>query len=259
MIYFTIYQMKWGTIMTVFVLKLIAIITMLIDHTGAILFPDDYNYRIIGRLAFPIFAFLIAEGYAHTRDIKKYVSRIFIFAMISQIPYYIAFNPINYNVNEVTSYFVHDFNVLFTFVFAILAIFSYENLDKLSAILVVFFISFLAYTLNVDYVYYGVLLVFVFYIIKSKVGKIIGFFVVHVIYLWHSYGIILFTDGAFSINMFAFRDIQMALIMLTPLVSSIFILLYNGKPGSKNLKWFFYVFYSAHILILYLIKLYFFQ
>ena len=63
-------------------LKLFAIITMVIDHIGYALFPEVLLLRIIGRLSLPIFAFLVAEGYHYTRNIKQYMFRIFIFAII---------------------------------------------------------------------------------------------------------------------------------------------------------------------------------
>ena len=77
--------------MNSFQLKIIACILMAIDHVGAIMFPDIDLYRIIGRLSFPIFAFLLTEGYVHTRNLKKYFIRLFIFAIIPQIPYSLAF------------------------------------------------------------------------------------------------------------------------------------------------------------------------
>ncbi len=77
--------------MSSFQLKMIAVITMLIDHIGAVIFPDIIVLRIIGRLAFPLFAFLITEGYRHTSNFNRYLGRLFIFAIISQYPFWLAF------------------------------------------------------------------------------------------------------------------------------------------------------------------------
>ena len=81
--------------MNTYKLKLIAIITMLIDHIAAVLIPSDTMLwlvmRCIGRLAFPIFVFLLVEGFHHTRDVKKYLLRLGAFALISEVPFDLAF------------------------------------------------------------------------------------------------------------------------------------------------------------------------
>lgn len=76
--------------MTAFILKLIASASMLIDHAGLMLFNDNPTMRMIGRLAFPIFAFFIAEGFRYTRDRAKYFMRVFALGLICQIVYTIA-------------------------------------------------------------------------------------------------------------------------------------------------------------------------
>ena len=78
--------------MTSFVLKIIAIITMFIDHLGYAVFNRFSPLNFIGRISFPIFAFQISEGYIHTKNVKKYLARLFIFSLISQIPFYLFIN-----------------------------------------------------------------------------------------------------------------------------------------------------------------------
>lgn len=86
------------------VLKLIAIITMIIDHIGAAFFPDMIIFRSIGRIAFPIFAYQLAIGYKHTSNLAAYARRLFIFACISYTPYIyflgdgLTPNPLAFNV-----------------------------------------------------------------------------------------------------------------------------------------------------------------
>ena len=84
--------------MSNFYLKLIACICMLIDHIGYLFFPQYEFLRVIGRIAFPIFSYLITEGYTHTSSIRKYSLRLLIFALISQIPYMLVFNTSNLNI-----------------------------------------------------------------------------------------------------------------------------------------------------------------
>ena len=73
-------------------LKLIACITMLIDHIGAVFFPSLILLRIIGRLSFPIYCFLLAEGAAHTKHAPRYALRLLLCALISELPYDLAFS-----------------------------------------------------------------------------------------------------------------------------------------------------------------------
>ncbi|MDF2673199.1 MAG: conjugal transfer protein TraX, partial [Clostridiales bacterium] len=99
-------------------LKILAMVTMFIDHVGYMFFPGQMLYRTIGRLAFPIFAYQIAIGYSKTSNLKKYVERLFIFALITQIPYSffnseLSFNPLH-------------FNVLFMFLAAIAVVYIYD-------------------------------------------------------------------------------------------------------------------------------------
>ncbi len=89
--------------MSGFLLKLLALVTMLIDHTGHVLFPGVMWMRYIGRLAFPIYCFLLVEGFLHTRDLRKYMGRLAVFAVISEIPFDLAiygefFEPAHQNV-----------------------------------------------------------------------------------------------------------------------------------------------------------------
>ena len=73
-------------------LKVLAMISMVFDHVGDMFFPGVAWLRMVGRLAMPIFAFFIAEGYSHTHDKKKYLKRMGIFALISEIPFDLAFH-----------------------------------------------------------------------------------------------------------------------------------------------------------------------
>ncbi|WP_312694011.1 TraX family protein, partial [Caproiciproducens sp.] len=87
-------------------LKVLAVVTMLTDHIGAILFPSVLLFRIIGRLSFPLFCFLISEGLLYTANLKGYLERLFFFALISEVPYDLAFHG--------TVYYPQSQNVFFT-------------------------------------------------------------------------------------------------------------------------------------------------
>ena len=77
--------------MTSFQIKLLAIITMVIDHVGLFFFPHLQIFHIIGRLAFPLFAWLIAKGAKYTENINHYLFRLFVFALLSQVQYIMTY------------------------------------------------------------------------------------------------------------------------------------------------------------------------
>ena len=153
--------------MTGNILKIIAMISMFIDHAFKIgILPNILIFHIIGRLAFPIFAYLIAEGLFYTKNIKKYFVNMILFAFISEIPF-----------NLLTSGKVIDIssrNVLFTFLAAIAAVFFIRKInfsDKfISGILKIFtIISFglIVLILETDYSFLGYFLVLIFYFCKN--------------------------------------------------------------------------------------------
>ncbi len=204
--------------MNSFKLKVLACILMFIDHLGAIIFINNDYLRIIGRLSFPIFAFMIVEGYFHSKDIKKYFIRLGLFAIVPQIPYTIAFGP-------------GTLNIFFTLFIGLLAIFLEEKianrfLKYLAVILLVIF----AQVIEVDYGFYGVLLIYIFKIFRNN----------------------------FKALFFSFLILNLSVFNLYPfqyysIFSLIFIRLYNGQLGLRNLwvKYGFYLFYPLHILAIY--------
>lgn len=105
--------------MTSFALKILACITMFIDHLGYIIFHKFSYFNYIGRLAFPIFAFQISEGFVHTKNIKKYFLRLGIFAVLSQIPFSLFHSTFS---NE------FSLNVFFTLFLGLLSIFLYDKI-----------------------------------------------------------------------------------------------------------------------------------
>ena len=121
--------------MSAFTLKIIAVITMFIDHIGYIVYNGKIPYlNFIGRLSFPIFAFQISEGYIHTKNLKKYFFRLFLFAIISQFPFMLF-----------DSLFIDEFylNVFFTLLLGLLSIFIYDKLNnKLIGIIISVLIRF---------------------------------------------------------------------------------------------------------------------
>lgn len=221
--------------MSSFVLKIIAVVSMFCDHFGDCLtngIASTWNY--IGRIAFPIFAFQISEGYIHTHNLKKYFWKLFVFALISQIP----FNLFEYSLG-----FNLSLNVLFTLFLGLLAITAFDKSpNKILGFAGAGICIILGEFLNVDYGYWGVLVVFCFYLFKNN--KLIMSFVFLLLVI------------AKYCNNFIASDFYYKYILLSlgTFSSIIPILLYNGKQGPK-LKYFLYIFYPVHLAILGLVHL----
>ena len=107
--------------MTSFVLKIIAMITMFCDHLGDAIYRSISPFNYIGRIAFPIFAFQISEGFLHTKNLKRYFIRLMAFALISQIPYILFISLFS---NEI------KLNIFFTLTLGLIAIWLYDYVHK---------------------------------------------------------------------------------------------------------------------------------
>ncbi len=222
-------------------LKLMAIIIMLIDHTGAtvihsiaalpavlrdhelrVLWQQIYNVsRSIGRLAFPIFCFLIVEGFIHTRSLSRYALRLFLFALISEIPFDIALKG--------SWYYPSSQNVFFTLLIGLLVLIGIRYLTDngtrrlLLALIPLAAGMALAWWLKTDYSYKGVFLIAVLYLLRnSRLYQCIG--------------------GAAAISW-----------ELPAPLAFIPIYFYNGERGF-SMKYFFYFFYPVHLMILYVLN-----
>ena len=227
--------------MSSFALHIIAMIFMLCDHMWATIL--DYEWlTCIGRIAFPIFAFLIIEGYIHTSNINKYIKRMVIFAIITEIPF-------NLMVSASPIYPFHQ-NVLWTFVISLLTL-KYLNFDNtkniFKSILIIILAIIIATITMCDYFGAGVMMVVGFYIFrKSKLLQLLMMIYVNMILLQgYSYPI--------DIAGYTYYFPQQGFALL----SLIFIWLYNGKQGyhAKWFKIFCYAFYPLHMLILYILTI----
>ena len=215
---------------------------MICDHTSNV-FIGSFSYlNLIGRIAFPIFAFQLVIGYNNTKDLKKYIIRLLIFACISQIPFMLF-------LSTYTDKFL--LNIFFTFLLGILAIYSYDKFKnkkygKLIGLLPVILIVLIAYLIKVDYGAFGIILIFIFYFFKNnKPLMCISFYILCFI----KYLIYTLIPPTFNF--------YFLITNLCTFLSVFLIILYNGKQG-KKIKYFFYIFYPSHLIILYIIKMVFF-
>ena len=218
-------------------LKGIAEALMLTDHVGAILLPEVPVLRCVGRLAFPIFAFFIAEGYAHTRDFGRYFRRLAILAVVSEIP----FNLENGAVFDLTRQ-----NVLWTFCLALLTLRGLEALGRergfgrwagCGLVLAAGFAA--GELLRTDYGGWGVVTVALLQLCRD--GKYAKLWLLLAMAAVNGLGMGSLTMPVFGGEM----PIQIFAVAALPV-----IWLYNGQAGPKGLRRAFYVFYPAHLLVL---------
>ncbi len=210
-------------------LKLIAVISMTIDHIGLILLDNFTPFRIIGRLAFPIFAYTIAEGTKYTKNKKRYFLNIFFLGALCQIIYFV-FERSLYQ------------NILITFSLSILLIYAFEKSKAKKIWLLPFFLMLvLSYFLSgmlpnivkgfgIDYGFFGILLPFVISLSDDRQEKL-NLTLLGLVVLSSAYG----------------------KIQWYSLLSIIPLLFYNGTRGNKKYKYLYYAYYPLHIGILYCI------
>lgn len=232
-------------------LKLLAVIIMLIDHTGAVfLTPLIYDLpdittaqnvytlmlvcRCIGRIAFPIFCFLLTEGARYTHSIPRYALRLFVFALISEIPFNLAMNA---SVRHLSLFNLEYQSVFFTLLLGLLAIWCMESIRRvvpwkvvgvlLAGCAGILFLA-LGNWLKTDYGGYGVFLILLFYYVPVKYRAVVG-----------------------ACSALVFFPLEAFIAVFTAL-SAIPLALYNGTRGKlgKLGKYWFYAFYPVHLLIL---------
>lgn len=207
-------------------LKIIAAITMFIDHMGMLLFPENMAFRIVGRLAFPIYAYMIAEGCKFTRNRLRYFLSLFLLGAVCQIVYLIV---------DGSTYF----SILFTFSLSILMIYALDHAKTVKTPL-----SFLVFTaavtgvwmlnrlLTIDYGFWGCMVpVWVSLLHRTKYDKL------PVTVAMLGIGLLLLAMDSSRVQFYS--------LLALPL-----LMLYSGQRGKWRMKSFFYIFYPAHLVLL---------
>lgn len=220
--------------MNSFVIKLIAIVTMFMDHYGDIVVGHHSWLNYFGRIAFPLFCFQFIIGYKHTSDKKKMFIRLLLFALISQVPFMLMVHHMN------GQYFV--LNIFFEFILGFAMLYVFDKVDN--KFLKWFLISLIvasSHFLHTDYEIVGLLMILGLYICyDNKVGSI---FVVILFCIFSNVSLLKYVGFPYySLNSIIAR-------MVVGMLAIIPIIFYNNKKG-PGIKYFFYLFYPIHILLL---------
>ena len=218
------------------ILKIIALITMTVDHIGYNICDNNLIMRGIGRIAFPIFAYMIAEGCKYTRNRKKHLLTISLCGICFQTVYSLIYQ----------SFYL---NIFITFTFSVILIYTFDCINKekpssfmpfLTAIITTVIITVILPKINenicVDYGLIGVLIPLLIYISENPKSKLIIL----------SVGLIL--------NCINFEDFTFMPIKLAALGAVILLTFYNGERGKLNLKYLFYIYYPLHLAVIYIIN-----
>ena len=200
------------------ILKLIAIITMVIDHIGYVFFPQFGILRAIGRISFPIFAYQISVGFRFTRNLKVYYIRLGVFALVSQIPYMLIFPT--------------GFNIFFNLMVAVLALDLYAKKRSIALVGLLAIVFLVENWINFGYGIYGIILSLIFYGFRDNKESLIKWYLISTLVYC------LFYD----------RPIQFFAMLSVP------IILYQWKFEVLLNKWWFYLFYPVHLIILFVIS-----
>jgi len=191
-------------------LKIIAIISMTLDHIGWLFFPDIIIFRVAGRLAFPIFAYQIALGYEKTKNVYQYMLRLFIFGLISQIPY---------------SLLTEGLNIFFTLLIGLVMIYLKDKTNIFIGLLPLVF----DYFFELEYGIYGLLMIYCFSIFKdNKANAILS---------------IISLTLVFS-SLYYHNLVQALAIFALPMI------FYEFKTRITLNKYVFYLYYPLHLLLL---------
>ena len=245
-----------------FTLHILAILFMTLDHSWNVFFVNQNQIwmNLLGRLAFPIFAFMLVEGFYKTENRSKYLKRIFIFAVISEIPFNLLLST---SIFGSPSIFFPYNNVLWTFgiaLYMLVLIEKIKNKDNLPVTVKIFgkiiisiLAMFITHLIVSDYREYGIMMVLVFYFLRSK--KWWNFIAQVILLAW----INIFLIWGYNVTLNCFGNEINVSSQSFAIFSLVFIWLYNGKQGIHNkiTKYMFYSFYPLHLLLIVMIYIFF--
>lgn len=237
-------------------MQLIAYFSMFIDHICKFAFKDFAYNPLVGRLAMPIFAYLIAKGMQRTSNKSKYILRLFVFALVSQIPFILmiyGMPKINLNINntlQIINHFTQSFNIGFTFLIAAISIYYMDKNKKnfLNIFIILVISTFIANELKTDYSIYGIGTIYIFYYFENKV-LISGMYL-----LLTTIHIMLKNPSLDFMQNVYFKESLKAYFSIFAL-PIIFWMKENKQKDNKLIRLIKYGTYPVHMLIIYIVSI----
>ncbi|PRX65091.1 TraX protein [Cohnella sp. SGD-V74] len=200
----------------------LAMMTMLIDHIGLMFFQDQTIFRLIGRIAFPLYACFLVKGYLLTRNRRTYMLRLFVLALISQAPFTLALEKF-------------ELNVIFTLLYSLLALWAVDLVSEDLKVLTTVVVLSTSLIIPMDYGIYGVLIIFIFRYVEGR---------------WEMIGFHLLLNGLFFLIYGLGYWVQLFSIFGTILIW----MTMSVRPRKTLNKWIYRTFYPAHLLVLWVIQ-----
>lgn len=232
-----LFRKKGGSALSSFALRFLALLCMATDHAGLALFPNIGAFRCVGRLSFPLFCFLLTQGFLHSRDLRAYMRRLMLLAILSEIPFdLLTFGRISSGVEQ---------NAVFSLLLGLFALHGARALKKrpLHIAVYAFILCLIAMIARVSFGWLGVMLCLCFYYFRNR--KLPMAACAAIILLMYSLS--LYLSGVTQ---------SWVLVSLCALLSLPVILLYSKKRGPRAplLTFLFYAAYPLHLLLLVLIR-----
>lgn len=219
-------KQRTGITWNCFMLKMVAVITMLCSHVYQCLLKGQNQWiwlDIIGRISFPIFCFVLVEGFCHTGNRKRYLLRLALWAVISECPYDMAFAG--------QWIYPEGQNVLFTMLLGMMMLILVERYKDWKAYGAVVVTMTVAWICKVDYGFYGIWLILVFYRLRGMKRELLYVLA-----------------GSCVASTAIFSPIQIFSVLSLPFIGK-----YTGERG-RSWKYFFYCFYPLHLIVLIIIR-----
>ena len=220
-----------------FLLRMLALMSMFFDHAGLALFPRIGLFRCIGRLAFPLYCFLLAEGYVHTHDLRAYAKRLLLLAIVSEIPFdLLIFARVSSGMEQ---------NVLFSLLLGLLTLSAadrFKNRPEYASFSIAVLLL-TAMLCRVSYGWLGPSLCLAFYSArKNKARQALWLFIL---------------EGVYCLSL-AFSGVAASWVLasLCAMLAAVPIFFYNSKPGLRNkfISFLFYAAYPLHIITLLIVR-----